>query len=369
MAILPWFSTNDDCILDQVPFCDLRLPEPVHHQSVLQLSQLWSIFVSFLIDFECITFNCIPKITMPHQCDWESCGASMRDAAALFRHCYSTHWPFFVREFVCEPCEKGYLNVASFQSHLQATRHKHCVERTETEDKDIPSAKQQARTWILENRDNNKLSDKLFLHLTSYEQTTEEDMEDKILVPQYTPMPKQNLSTNNAPLSPTPSTSAADVDHGVEMPVPLQTENSVFNNPTTVMLKHKLDADASTSNDLPNDFPDFPASLNDAEEMALAQLKRSTSPPRKRKCPEPTEVQEQLKHLQDSVDNLRYAVAAQDVKLEQLELTIKKKVKEISYEQSRHLVATLKSMAEDNQTFLRGLVLDLRHDMVSFMKK
>ena len=184
--------------------------------------------------------------------------------------------------------------MASFQSHLQAIRHKNCVEQTEAEGKDIPNAKQQTRTWIIENRDNNNLSDKLFLHLTSYEQTTEEDMEDKVLVPQYTPTRKQNLSTNNAPLSPTPSMSAADVDHAVEIPVPLQTENSVFKIPTMVMFKHKLDAGASTSNDLPDNLPDFPASLNDAEEMALAQLNGSTSPPRKRKCPEPTEVQEQL---------------------------------------------------------------------------
>ena len=44
--------------------------------------------------------------------------------------------------------------------------------------------KKQASTWILKNHDNNKLSDKNVLHLTSYEQLMQEDMEDKILVPQ-----------------------------------------------------------------------------------------------------------------------------------------------------------------------------------------
>jgi hypothetical protein len=66
------------------------------------------------------------------------------------------------------------------------------------------------------------------------------------------------------------------------------------------------------------------------------------------------------------------ALDDQSTRLENLETALKLKFKEISYDQSRHLVGAVKSISDTAafrvQTYTRELMVALQHDLVTMGK-
>ena len=342
---------------------------------------------------------------MPAQCYWEECKVVKRDKTALLRHMYTKHWSFAVREFVCEYCKKGYNDEASMSSHVRAATHLEAEQNNNRY-----HAKEFALQWIKKNWLNKTLSEEHHHHLNSYEQKTQDDLEDEMLIPPYTPShpgldatatkvsataePMDNTpqtnTTDETPLSPvsspTPQTSAVNQcdtnptttenqsapTDTPNAPNPAMNQATAETPPTSSTLSppgHPSSSCAPQSS-VPNTTPKkHPTPLLHPFPPTCLNLQDGSPPPKRRK------LQDQLEHAED-ITQMIYIIAKsiddQADRIDNLELRLKQKFKEITYDQSRHLVGMMQSIAQAEsfrtKSYMRELMVSLQNDLVMMGK-
>ena len=150
--------------------------------------------------------NCI-SVRMSLKCNWPDCKKIERDAANLRSHMYAKHWPWSVRQYVCEFCRKGYHSSAGLISHIRSKDH----QKNELSIKPY-HAKEHSLEW-LENRRKTLLPEH-YQHLTSYEIVTQEDINDDVLVNHYSPT-HPGMDSDTVQCTRTASMSAQDVPSNI----------------------------------------------------------------------------------------------------------------------------------------------------------
>lgn len=345
---------------------------------------------------------------MTIQCEWEECGKQMRDVTNLRNHLFAKHWPWSVREFVCEYCRRGYHTLTDMLSHTRSESHLTAME------KDKPYyAKAQALEWIEKRRNENKLSDEQYRWLTQYEQKTQNDIDDNILTP-YTPThPQMGEGETDGP-SNSNSTSMSDINSGSTKTDALKTigqstkpsnrvkpkscsKPSTSTDPTTtnyIIQKEKcfkgtpkkqpvsqlLSRPSSSSDDnthqtpavpTPKPVPSSPLEVTGQSHMLTNPTTTKTKLKIQKKKPTPLAIPAQpsrltddcvegpvvkRRRLQDQLDEtediqemfhlIAKAMDEQAARIESLESSILSKTKEFSYAQSNHLAKVFQTIVE-----------------------